>query len=124
MVARVLPKWSKFNTITRHWKMYQEFPARTQLFTRQSVTYPTRQEAVAPPPRHVQLWLIDFGYDFYDSVPTTIDLPTSVLVPPDEPTFSIVALQHFSLDATTLLSNARPHRSSPVDSERAERENS
>jgi hypothetical protein len=34
MVVFVLPKWSKFNELTRHWKLYQEFPARTQLFTR------------------------------------------------------------------------------------------
>jgi hypothetical protein len=37
MVVFVLPKWAKFNELTRHWKLYQEFPAKTQLFTRQSL---------------------------------------------------------------------------------------
>jgi hypothetical protein len=30
----VLPKWAKFTHLTKHGKLYQEFPARTQLFTR------------------------------------------------------------------------------------------
>jgi hypothetical protein len=31
----VLPRWAKFNELTRHWKLFREFPARTPLFTRQ-----------------------------------------------------------------------------------------
>jgi hypothetical protein len=38
----VLPKWAKFNQLTKHWKLNQEFPARTQLFTRQSLERPTQ----------------------------------------------------------------------------------
>jgi hypothetical protein len=37
MVVFVLPNWAKFNELTRHWKLYQEFPTRTQLFTRHSL---------------------------------------------------------------------------------------
>jgi hypothetical protein len=29
MAAFVLPKWAKFNELTRHWKFFQEFPSRT-----------------------------------------------------------------------------------------------
>jgi hypothetical protein len=29
-----LPKWAKLNTMTRRWKLHQELPTRTQLFTR------------------------------------------------------------------------------------------
>jgi hypothetical protein len=54
MVVFVLPKWDKFNELTRQWKPYQEFPAITQLFTRQSLDNPTQQEVVAPAPWHVQ----------------------------------------------------------------------
>jgi hypothetical protein len=43
----VLPKWVKFNEFTRHWKLYQEFLARTQVFTRQSLDNPTQKEVVA-----------------------------------------------------------------------------
>ena len=37
MAVFVLPKWAKFAQLTKHWKHYQEFPARTQLFTHQSL---------------------------------------------------------------------------------------
>jgi hypothetical protein len=37
----VLLKWAKLNELTRHWKLCQEFPARTQLLTRQSLDDPT-----------------------------------------------------------------------------------
>jgi hypothetical protein len=37
MVVFVLPKWAKFNELIRYRKLYQCFPARTQLFTRQSL---------------------------------------------------------------------------------------
>jgi hypothetical protein len=92
--------------------LYQEFLASTQLFIRQSVTCPTQQEVVALAAWHAQVWLVDADCDFYDSAPTTIhDLPTSVHVPPNEPTASIVTLRQFSLDATallTVLTKARP----------------
>jgi hypothetical protein len=50
MAVFVLPKWAKFTQLTKHWKLYQEFPARTQLFTRQSLENPAQQEVVAPAP--------------------------------------------------------------------------
>jgi hypothetical protein len=55
MADFVLPKWAKFAQLTKHWKLYQEFPARSQLFTRQSLENPAQQEVVAPAPWHVQL---------------------------------------------------------------------
>jgi hypothetical protein len=42
MAVFVLPKWAKFTQQTKHWKLYQEFPARTQLFTRQSLENPAQ----------------------------------------------------------------------------------
>jgi hypothetical protein len=75
-------KWAKFNELTRQWKLYQEFPARTQQLTRQSLENPTQQEVVSLAPWHVQLWLFDANYIFYDQAPTTIpDAPTMVRVP-------------------------------------------
>jgi hypothetical protein len=62
----VLPKWAKFAQLTKHWKLYQEFPARTQLFTRQSMENPSQQEVVAPAPWRVKLWLVDADCAFYD----------------------------------------------------------
>jgi hypothetical protein len=59
MVVSVLPKWAKFNQLNKHWKLYQEFPARTQLFTRLLLENPAQHEVVAPTPWHVQLWLVD-----------------------------------------------------------------
>jgi hypothetical protein len=53
MTVFVLPKWAKFNQLTKHWKLYHEFPARTQLFTRKSLQNPTLHEVVAPAPWHV-----------------------------------------------------------------------
>jgi hypothetical protein len=47
MAVFVLPKWAKFTQVTKNWKLYQEFPARTQLFTRQSLENPAQQEVVA-----------------------------------------------------------------------------
>jgi hypothetical protein len=64
MVAFVLPKWAKFNKLTQQWKLYQEFPARTQLFTRQSLENLAQHEVVAPAPWHVRLWLVDADYVF------------------------------------------------------------
>jgi hypothetical protein len=66
MVVIVLPKWAKFNELTRLWKLYQEFPARTPLFARQSLENPTQKEVVAPAPWHVELWLVDADCTFYD----------------------------------------------------------
>jgi hypothetical protein len=64
MAVFVLPKWAKFNQLTKHWKLYHEFPARTQLFTRQSLENPAQQEVVALAPWHVQLWLVDVDCAF------------------------------------------------------------
>jgi hypothetical protein len=110
MAAFVLPKWAKFNELTRHWKLYQEFPARTQLFTRQSLENPTQQEVVAP--WRLQLWLVDAGCTFYDQAPTTIpNQPTSILVPHVDKEEPIATLQQFYSTATALLTDlteARP----------------
>jgi hypothetical protein len=77
-----LPKWAKFTELTKHWKLYQEFPARTQPFARQPLENPAQQEVIAPPPWHVQLWLVDGGCAFYDQISPTLPYrPTSVLVP-------------------------------------------
>jgi hypothetical protein len=112
MAVSVLPKWAKFAQLTKHWKLYQEFPARTQLFTRQSLDNPTQQEVVAPAPWHVQLWLIDAECAFYDpTLPTKSDQPVSVHVPPVEAEESIATLKQFSPPATALLTDlteARP----------------
>jgi hypothetical protein len=102
MVVVVLPKWAKFNELTRHWKLYQEFPARTQLFTRQSLDDPW----------HAQLWLVDVDCAFYDPIPTTLlDEPTLVHVPTNDLDESIAALRKISPEATALLTDlaeARP----------------
>jgi hypothetical protein len=112
IVVFVPPKWSKFNDLTRHWKLYQEFPARTHLFTRQSLENPTQQEVVAPSPWHVQLWLVDADCTFSVHAPTTVpDQSTSVHVPHVDTEESIATLQQFSSTATALLTElteARP----------------
>jgi hypothetical protein len=106
MAVFVLPKWAKFTQLTKYWKLYQEFPARTQLFTRQSL------EVVALAPWHVQLWLVDADCAFYDSTtPTSSDQPASVPVPLDDTEPSIATLQQFSSPTTALLTDlteARP----------------
>jgi hypothetical protein len=76
MVVFVLPKWAKFNGLTRHWKLYQEFQARTHMFTRHSLDDPTQHEVAARAPWHVHMWLVDADCAFYDPAPTTV---------PDEP---------------------------------------
>jgi hypothetical protein len=112
MAVIVLPKWAKIAQLTQHLKLYQEFPARTQLFTRQSLENPANQEVVAPAPWHVQLWLIDVECAFYD--PTSLpesDQPISVHVPPVDAEESIATLRQFSPPATALLTDlteARP----------------
>jgi hypothetical protein len=92
--------------------MYQEFPARTHLFTRESVDDPTQQVVVAPGPWPVQLWLVDVGCLFYDLAPNAIYIePSSVLVPRDEPITTITTLRFFSPDASDMLpdlTEARP----------------
>jgi hypothetical protein len=112
MVVFVLPKWAKFAQVTKHWKLYQEFPARTQLFTRESPENPAQQEVVAPAPWLVQLWLVDADCAFYDSTsPTLFDQHTSVLVPPGDAEQSIATLRQFHSLATALLidlTEARP----------------
>jgi hypothetical protein len=106
MAVFVLPKWAKYAQLTKHWKLYQEFPARTQLFTRQSLENPAQQEVVAPAPWHVQLWLVDADCVFYDSTsPTESDQPTSVLVPHADAEESIATIQQFSTLATALLTD-------------------
>jgi hypothetical protein len=112
MAVFVLPKWAKFTQATNHWKLYQEFPARAQLFTRQSLENPAQHEVVAPAPWHVQLWLVDADCAFYDSAtPTAPEQPNSVHVPSDDAEPSIATLQQFSSLATALLTDlteARP----------------
>jgi hypothetical protein len=107
-----LPIWAKFNELTRHSKLYQEFPARTQLFTRQSLDNPTQHKVVVLAPWHIQLWLVDADCVVYDQAPgTTLDESTSVRVPPNDTGESIAALLQFSLKAAALLTDlaeARP----------------
>jgi hypothetical protein len=90
----VLPKWAKLKELTRHWKLYQEFPAKTHLFTRMSLDDPTHQEVVvALAPWHAQLWLVDVDCAFYDKAPTMIHVePTSVRVPHDGTEESIATI--------------------------------
>jgi hypothetical protein len=89
-----LPKWAKFTELTQHLKLYQEFLARTQFFTPQSLENPAQHEVVAPAPWHVQLWLVDADCVFYDqTLPTVPDQPTSVHVPPVDTEESIATLQ-------------------------------
>jgi hypothetical protein len=47
-------------------QLYQEFLARTQLFTRQSLDDPTQQEVVAPALWAVEVWLVNANCAFYD----------------------------------------------------------
>jgi hypothetical protein len=95
MAVFVFPKWAKFNELTRPWKLDQDFRARTQLFTRQSLDDPTLHEVVAPYPSHVELWLVDARCAFFDPPPTKVyDRPTSVHVPFDVPEESIATLRH------------------------------
>jgi hypothetical protein len=112
MAIFVLPKWAKFTQLTKHWKLYQEFPARTPLFTRQSLENPAHQEVVAPAPRHVQLWIVDAECAFYDQTPPTIpNQRTSVHVPPVGTEESIATVKQFSPPSTELLNDlteARP----------------
>jgi hypothetical protein len=112
-VVFVLPKWAKFNELTRHWKLYQEFPARTQLYiAERSLDDPTQHEVVAPAPWPFQLWLVDVECVFFDLAPTAVpDEPTSVHVPPNVPEKSIATLRQFSSEATAMLmdlTEARP----------------
>jgi hypothetical protein len=111
MAVFVLPKWAKFAQLTKHWKLYHEFPARTQLFTRMSLENPTQQEVVAPAAWPVQLWLIDADCAFYDPTSPTKNQPISVHVPHVEVEESIATLKQFSPPATALLTDlteARP----------------
>jgi hypothetical protein len=112
MAVFVLPKWAKFTPLTKHWKLYQEFPARTHFFTRQSLENPAQQEVVAPAPWPVHLWLVDADCAFYDSTTSAeSDQPDSVPVPPDSAEHSIATLQQISSPATALLidlTEARP----------------
>jgi hypothetical protein len=90
----VLRKWAKFNDITRKWKLYQEFHARTHLLNSQSVNDPTQHEVVVPAPWLVHLWLVDANCDLCDSASTTCYAePPLLLVPLDEPTTSIATLR-------------------------------
>jgi hypothetical protein len=40
MAVFFLPKWAKFNQLTKHWKRYQELASMTHVFTRQSLENP------------------------------------------------------------------------------------
>jgi hypothetical protein len=71
MAVFVLPKWAKFAQLTKHWKLYQEFLAGTQLFTCHSLESPTQQQVVAPASWHIQLWLVDADCAFYDPASPT-----------------------------------------------------
>jgi hypothetical protein len=112
MAVFVLPKWANFAQLTKHWKLYQEFPARTPLFTRMSLENPAQQEVVAPTPWHVHLWLVDADCAFYDSTSSTeFDQPTSVPVPLGDAEQSIATLRQFPPPAKALrtdLTEARP----------------
>jgi hypothetical protein len=112
MAVSVLPKWAKFASLTKHLELYQEFPARTQLFTRQSLESPAQQEVVAPAPWHVQLWLVDADCAFYDSTTSAeVDQPDSVPVPHGDAEQSIATPRQFSTPTTALLTDlteARP----------------
>jgi hypothetical protein len=46
--------------------VYHEFPARKQMFTRQSLGNPAQQEVVAPAPWPIKMWLVDVDCAFYD----------------------------------------------------------
>jgi hypothetical protein len=112
MAVFVLPKWAKFAQLTKHWKLSQEFPARPQLLTRQSLENPAQQEVVALAPWLVQLWLIDADCTFYNPTSTTeSDQLLSVHVPAIEAEESVATLKQFSSQATSLvtdLTEARP----------------
>jgi hypothetical protein len=97
MAVFVLPKWAKFTQVTKNWKLYQEFPTRTQLFSRQSLENPAQQEVVAPAPWPLQLWLVDADCAFTDlTTPAAYDQPNLVPVPSDDAEPSIATLQQFS----------------------------
>jgi hypothetical protein len=102
----VLPKWAKFTQLTKHWKLYQEFLARPQLFTRQSLENPSQHEVVAPAPWQVHLWLVNADCALDDHTqPTVSHQPNYVLVPPVDTEESIATLQQFSPPTTTLLTD-------------------
>jgi hypothetical protein len=116
MAVFVLPKWAKFAQLTKYKKLYQEFPARTHIFTRHSLENPAQREVVAPTPWHVQLWLIDADCACYDQTsPIEYDRPISVHVPLVDAEESIATLKQFSPPDTALLidlTEARPFESS------------
>jgi hypothetical protein len=113
MVALVLPKWVKFNELTQHWKLCQEFPAMIQLFTRQSLENTSQQEVVAPAPWHVQrARIVDADCTFNDPAPSRApNQPTLARLPLAYTNESIDTLQHFFSRVTALLTDltkARP----------------
>jgi hypothetical protein len=112
MIVFALSKWAKFNKLTQNWKLYQEFLARTQVFTRHSLNDPTQQKVVYPAPWHVQLWLVDADCAFSDPAPTTVsDKHTSVHVPPHVLEDSIATLRQFSPEGAAMITDlieARP----------------
>ena len=55
----VLPKWAAYNDITRDLTMYEEKPARQQLFTRSPENDGTASEPVTPAPWPLCYWLLD-----------------------------------------------------------------
>jgi hypothetical protein len=61
---------------------------------------------VAPSPWHVQLWLVDVDYSFYDQAATaTRDEPTSVRVLPNDTEESIATLKLFPPKAAAMLTD-------------------
>ena len=55
----VLPKWAAFNDITKDLTLYEEKPARQQLFTRSPESDGTAREPVTPAPWPLCYWLLD-----------------------------------------------------------------
>jgi hypothetical protein len=106
MGAFVLSKWAKFNELSRHWKFYQEFPARTQVFTRESLDDPTKQEVICSNPLACSTLVSRCIVCFNDQAPTTThDEPTSVRVPSDITKESIATLPQFSSKHAALLTD-------------------
>jgi hypothetical protein len=113
MAVLVLPKWAKFNELTRHHKIYEDFQSNTPLFTRETLDDSTQHEVVALASWYVQLWLVAADCAFYDpALTTTLDDPSSVHLPLDDTEESIATMQQFSPKAaallTDLLMEARP----------------
>jgi hypothetical protein len=61
---------------------------------------------VAPPPWHVQLWLVDAYCVFHDPPSTSdSDEPPALHVPPDDTEESIATIEQFSPNAAAMLTD-------------------